>query len=60
MRIVWILFNAVVIYLGVKAIRLTDFNSPDYFYSATLPLIDMLFCIYLLIVVIIESWRATD
>ncbi len=53
-----LLVHGVIICLGIWAFRHTDIHSDDPFESATLVLLDMLFCIYLLLMLFIESWRA--
>ncbi len=55
-----LLFHAAVISLGVWGIRHTDLSSNDPFESGTLVLLDILFCIYLLLMVFIESWNRTQ
>ena len=58
-RKLWIAFNAVVIYLGYQGIRATDFYHPDPFYSITLPVLDIVYLVWLLLLVIIESYNRT-
>lgn len=58
-RRIWIIANAIIIYLGYRGIRATDFDHPDPFYSITLPLLDMAFLAWLLILVGLESYRKT-
>ena len=55
----WIIFNAIVIYAGYQGIRLTDFYSSDTFYSITLPMIDIVFLIYMLLLVVHQAYRRT-
>ncbi len=59
MRMAYILINGVLIYLGYWAITHTDLSSPDFFYSAVLPIVDMVYCIYLLLLMFIEIYNRT-
>ncbi len=52
-----LLFHGVVMYLGVWAFRHTDVHSEDPFTGGTLVVLDMLFCFYLLAMLMIEIWR---
>jgi len=59
MRWGYIIVNGVLIFLGYLAITHTDFDNPDPFYSAVLPLIDMVYCIYLLLLMFNEIYNRT-
>lgn len=59
MRIGYILVNGILIFLGYLAVKNTDFSSPDPFYSAVLPLVDMVYCIYLLLLMFVEIYNRT-
>ena len=59
MRLGYLLVNGVLIFLGYLAITHTDLDSPDPFYSAVLPLIDMVYCVYLLLLMFIEIYNQT-
>jgi len=59
MRIAYILINGVLIYLGYWSITHTDLSSPDSFYSAVLPVVDMIYCMYLLLLMFIEIYNRT-
>lgn len=52
-----LLIHGCIISLGIWGFRKTDLESPDPFLSSTLPLLDALFCIYLLLMMFIEIWR---
>jgi hypothetical protein len=52
-----LLVHGVIMILGVWGFKHTDIQSEDPFESSTLVLMDMIFCIYLLMMVFIESWR---
>jgi len=59
MRLVYIIVNGILIFLGYLAVVNTDFDHPDPFYSVTLPLIDMVYCTYLLLLAFIEIYNNT-
>lgn len=59
MRLGYIIVNGILIFLGYLAISHTDLNSPDSFYSSVLPLIDMVYCIYLLLLLFVEVYNRT-
>lgn len=59
MRIAYLVINGVLIFLGYLAVTHTDLNSPDPFYSVVLPVIDMLYCTYLLLLMFIEIYNRT-
>lgn len=59
MRLGYVAVNGILIYLGYLAVAHTDFDHPDPFYSVTLPLVDMVYCIYLLLLMFIEIYRRT-
>lgn len=52
-----ILVHGLIILLGIGSFRHTDLDSPDPFLSVTLPLMDVVFCVYLLLLLFIEIWR---
>ena len=52
-----LLVHSIIITLGIWGFRHTDLNSSDPFESVTLVLMDILFCIYLLLMVFIEAWN---
>lgn len=59
MRLTYIIVNAALISLGYLAWINTDLSSPDPFYSAFLPVVDMLYCVYLLLLMFIEIYNRT-
>lgn len=59
MRRTYILVNGALILLGYLAFVNTDFDSPDRFRSVVLPLIDMVYCIYLLLLLLVEVYNRT-
>lgn len=59
MRLIYVAINGVLIFLGYLAMVNTDFASPDRFYSVVLPLIDMIYCVYLLLLMFIEIYNRT-
>lgn len=59
MRPIYLIVNGVLIFLGYLAFIFTDFDSPDPFYSAVLPLVDMVYCIYLLLLMFVEIYNRT-
>lgn len=59
MRLTYIVVNGVLIVLGYLAMVKTDLSSPDPFYSAFLPVVDMVYCIYLLLLMFIEIYNRT-
>lgn len=59
MRLGYVAVNGILIYLGYLAVVHTDFDHPDPFYSVTLPLVDMVYCVYLLLLMFIEIYRRT-
>lgn len=52
-----LLVHGAIIMLGIWGFKHTDVHSDDPFESVTLVLMDILFCIYLLLLVFIESWN---
>lgn len=54
-----LLIHGSIITLGIWGFRHTDLSSDDPFESVTLVLLDIVFCIYLLLMVFIESWNRT-
>lgn len=52
-----LLVHGVIILLGIWSFNNTDLDSPEPFLSVTLPLMDVIFCIYLLLLLFIEIWR---
>ncbi len=54
-----LIVHGAIISLGIWGFRHTDLNSDDPFESVTLVLLDIVFCIYLLLLVFIESWNRT-
>ncbi len=54
-----LIVHGIIMLLGVWSFKHTDIHSDDPFEAQTLVLMDMLFCIYLLLMVFIESWRHT-
>ncbi len=52
-----LLFHGIVMYLGVWSFRHTDVHSDDPFTGGTLVLLDMAFCLYLFVMLMIEIWR---
>jgi len=58
-RIGYIVVNGILIFLGYLCFLYTDLDSPDTFYSVTLPLLDMLYCIYLLLLMFVEIYNRT-
>lgn len=59
MRITYIVINGILIFLGYLAVVNTDFGHPDAFYSVILPLIDIVYFIYLLLLMFIEIYNRT-
>lgn len=59
MRRVYIIINGILIFLGYLAVVNTDFGSPNAFYSMFLPLIDIVYFIYLLLLMFIEIYNRT-
>ncbi|MAA74945.1 MAG: hypothetical protein CMN28_09575 [Salinisphaeraceae bacterium] len=59
MRPWYIAINGVLIFLGYLAFKATDLDSPDPFYSVTLVLVDMVYCMYLLLLLFIEIYNRT-
>lgn len=59
MRMAYLLINAVLIYSGYWAFTHTDLSNPDSFYSVVLPIVDMVWCIYLLLLMFIEIYNRT-
>lgn len=59
MRVAYIVVNGLLIFLGYQGFVHTDLNSPDYFYSAVLPIVDMVYCIYLLLLMFTEIYNRT-
>lgn len=59
MRLIYVAVNGVLIFLGYLAVINTDLASPDPFYSAVLPLVDMLYGMYLLLLMFIEIYNRT-
>lgn len=59
MRAGYVVINGILIFLGYLAVTHTDFDHPDTFYSVTLPLIDMVYLIYLLILMFTEIYNRT-
>ena len=56
-RQIWHVINLVVLYFGLKWGTQIDFDSPDPYYSVTLPLRTMGFAIWMLLVLFIEAFR---
>ena len=52
-----LIVHGIIISLGVWAFRKTDIHREDPFLSSTLPLLDALFCVYLLALLFIEIWN---
>lgn len=52
-----LLVHGVIILLGIWSFKNTDLDSPEPFLSVTLPLMDIVFCVYLLLLLFIEIWR---
>lgn len=59
MRPAYIIVNGILIFLGYLAFSHTDLDSADSFYSSVLPVIDMVYCIYLLLLVFVEIYNRT-
>lgn len=59
MRVGYLVINGILIFLGYLAVTHTDLDSPDRFYSAVLPLVDMVYCMYLLLLMFIEIYNHT-
>ncbi len=59
MRPIYLIVNGMLIFLGYLAFTFTDFDSPDPFYSVFLPLVDMVYCIYLLLLMFVEIYNRT-
>lgn len=56
-RLVWHIVNLIVLYFGLKWVSQVDFDSPDPYYSITLPLRVMGFALWMLLVLFIEAFR---
>ncbi len=52
-----LLVHSVLIGLGIWSFSHTDVHSTDPFEAGTLVVMDMLFCVYLLSMMLIEIWR---
>lgn len=59
MRLMYVVVNGVLIFLGYLAVANTDLSSPDRFHSVFLPLVDMVYCMYLLLLMFIEIYNRT-
>lgn len=59
MRLAYVIVNGLLIFWGYQAMVHTDLNSPDHFYSMVLPLVDMVYCIYLLLLMFVEIYKRT-
>lgn len=59
MRLIYIIVNGALIVLGYIAMVKTDLSSPNPFYSSVLPVVDMIYCIYLLLLVFVEAYNHT-
>lgn len=59
MRLGYIIVNGILIFLGYLAVVHTDFSHPDPFYSVILPLVDMIYFVYLLLLMFIEIYNRT-
>ncbi len=52
-----LLVHGALITLGLWGVHRTDIHADDPFLSVTLPMLDLLFCVYLLCLTFIESFR---
>lgn len=59
MRVGYLVVNGLLIFLGYQGMIHTDLSSPDRFYSVVLPLVDMVYCTYLLLLMFIEIYNRT-
>lgn len=52
-----VVVHGLIIAIGIWSFRKADIHSDDPFLATTLPLMNAVFCIYLLLLLFIEIWR---